>query len=313
MNYLIVNQLGTPDDSSPEAVGRYLTEFLMDKNVIGLPRPFRDVLVKVGIVPRRKFASAKKYKEIWTVGQGSPLAIHTNAQVRSLQSVLGADWKVLLGMRYGNPSIESALNQIPNDAPIVFLPMYPHFAQATVGSAIEKIQGLVTAKIHVIPPFFERPWYIEAQADVIARSLNFEDHLLLSYHGIPLSQESQSPISYRKQCFQTTELLKEKLGRKNETITTGFQSRVGMAKWIEPSTENQVKTLAKQGVKHLKVACPSFVADCLETLEEIGIGLRQDFLSQGGETFELIPCLNESPAFTQGLAAEVRQILERER
>lgn len=305
MKYLILNQLGTPDAATPEAVGRYLSEFLMDRNVIGLPRPFRDILVKIGIVPRRKFASAKKYHEIWDK-DGSPLAKHTKNQAEILQKELGPEWKVIVGMRYGNPSLKDALAQISKGESFVFLPLYPHWAQATVGSAIEKIKELHPHQIQIIEPFFEKDWFLKAKAEIIQKHLKPEDHLLLSYHGLPVSQEKRSPISYQAQCLKTTELLKKRLSHPPEKIISGFQSRVGVTKWIEPFTDAQVALLAEQGVKHLKVACPSFVADCLETLEEIAIGLKADFLAKGGESFELIPCLNSSEVFVKGLAQEIK-------
>ena len=307
MKYLILNQLGTPSDATPQAVGRYLSEFLMDENVLPLPRPFRDILVKIGIVPRRRYASAAKYQKIW-LPQGSPLAVYTENLANRVQSRLGSDWKVLIGMRYGEPTLQSALSQIPPESETVFLPLYPHHARATVGSAVQKLTKLSAGRadrIRIVEPFFAREWYIRAQGELIRRHLPVNTHLLLSYHGLPLTQNIHNGHSYEEQCIRTTRMLQRYLGLADSGISYGFQSRVGVQKWLAPSTEQMMLQLRSQGVKSLAVACPSFVADCLETLEEIGMELREHFLHAGGESFTLIPCLNDDPLFIEGLCTEV--------
>lgn len=309
MNYLILNQLGTPAAPEANAVGKYLTEFLMDAHVMPLPRPFRDVLVKIGIVPRRRHASAEKYRKIW-LPQGSPLAVYTEELRFRLQAKLGAEWTVLTGMRYGEPSLARALAQVPESAAsVVLLPLYPHHARATVASAVAKVRELTSREVKIIPPFYDRPWYTEALGKKIAAHLRPEDHLLLSYHGLPLTQNLHNGFSYRDQCEETSRRLALYLaasaGFAENRVHTAFQSRVGVQKWLEPSTESSMRRLLAAGVKHLKVACPSFTADCLETLEEIGLELRHEFLAGGGVSFELIPCLNDDVLFVRGLAETV--------
>lgn len=305
--YLILNQLGTPDEPTAEAVGDYLKEFLMDPNVLTLPRPFRDLLVKAVIVPRRKGASAAKYQKIW-LDEGSPLAVYTKRLQQRLQQSLPTDWEVMIGMRYGNPSLADTFSQVPPDAEkVVYLPLYPHHARATVGSAVDKMLEVTGGgrNIQTIPPFFQSDWYIEALSQQIGSYLRPQDHLLLSYHGLPKSQDIDKGISYQQQCYQTSADVRRKLGLSESQLSTAFQSRIGPKKWLEPSTEEMMFRLVGSGVLHLKVACPSFVSDCLETLEEIGLELRSEFLAHGGESFELIPCLNDSDLLVKGLAQEV--------
>lgn len=307
MQYLILNQLGTPSAPTPEAVGVYLNEFLMDPRIISIPTPLRCILVKIGIVPRRRYSSAEKYKKVWT-DQGSPLAVHTEDLRRKLQSRMGGV-QVVIAMRYGEPSIRSVLEKISKNDPkaeVYFLPLYPQYATATVASAtdeIEKFKSQSHSKmpITVLEPFYNQPWYIEALAQTVKPYLKADSHLLLSYHGIPVSQDRNAPYSYSQHCRETTQALAQQLQWPESSYTMSYQSRVGVNKWLTPSTEDTAKSLAQKGVKHLKVACPSFVADCLETIEEIGLELQHTFLSAGGETFELIPCLNDDDLFVTGL------------
>lgn len=312
MKYLILNQLGTPRTPEPDDVGIYLKEFLMDQNVIRLARPFNDILVKIGIVPRRKFSSSEKYKKVW-MPEGSPLAVYTEQLREKLQQELGASWKVITAMRYGEPSIGTALKQVnfENAESVFFIPLYPQFAQATVGSAVEKLQQelaklkISTSKVKIIEPFYNRDWYVDAVAASIKPYLKKNSHLLLSYHGIPISQEKRSPISYYGQCVKTTELLTEKLGLEKSSVTTSFQSRVGLAKWLEPSTTDAATGLASSPDSELVVVCPSFVADCLETIEEIGMELKSHYLECGGRSFTMVPCLNSDKALVDGIIKEL--------
>lgn len=306
MNYLILNQLGTPTAPTSESVGEYLSEFLMDGNVIPLPRPFRDILVKIGIVPLRRAKSAKKYESIWS-SEGSPLLVNTNKLQKKIQDKLGQDWTVLVGMRYNTPSIAQALEKVSMNSGdrIFFLPLYPHYAQATVFSSIEKLNSLTKKSIRIVEPFYARSWYNKAQSEIIKQHLKPNYHLLLSYHGLPISQETHAGISYQRQCFETSKSMQQILNLTNDQISTSFQSRVGLKKWLEPSTDAVMKSLVDKGVSHLAVACPSFMADCLETLEEIGLELRHNFLNLGGTSFELIPCLNDHDLFVDGIISEV--------
>ena len=314
MKTVILVNVGTPQSAEPRDVGIYLNEFLMDENIIPVPRPFRDILVKALIVPRRKYSSSEKYKKVWT-DQGSPLLVESKALQIKLQAYLGTDWNVVLGMQIGHPRVKTAIEEaISNKSEIYYCPLYPQFATATTGGALQAIGS--KAK-NILKPFYNSSWFIKALSENIQKVLKPQDHLLLSYHGLPVSQLTQKNSTcyktldccqnskscemncYKAQCLKTTELLQQQLGLKN--VSTSFQSRLGRAKWIEPSTENTVDELLKNGVKNLKVACPSFVSDCLETLEEIGMELKEQFLKGGGETFELIPCVNDSDTFTKGL------------
>jgi protoporphyrin/coproporphyrin ferrochelatase len=320
MKTVILINVGTPNSPEPRDVGVYLREFLMDPNIIPMPRPFRDILVKGLIVPKRKFTSAQKYKSIWT-DEGSPLMVESLNLQDSLQTVLGKKWKVRLGMQVGNPSLKDAVFEASKESSKIFVvPLYPQFAKATTGGALQVVQGLVPVEgaVEIINPFYKQDWFLKAQTARIREHLRPQDHLLLSYHGLPVSQLKQhrpacyqsarccevesacAQNCYKAQCLKTSDLLKKELGL--EKISIGFQSRLGRAQWIEPSTTDVTLDLAKQGVKHLKVACPSFVADCLETLEEIGMELRHEFLKAGGESFELIPCVNSHEIFVRGLA-----------
>ena len=313
MNLLILNQLGTPQSPNPKDVGIYLDEFLMDKNIIGLPYVLRWVLVKIGIVPRRKYSSAEKYKKSWTAN-GSPLAINTFLLEKAVKENLNSDWKVVTGMRYGEPSLQSVLSKLDlNDFNrIVFLPLYPQFAQATVGSSVENFLDILyklnfkdISKFEIVSPFYKQKWYIDSQSNLIKLHLKDQHHLLFSFHGIPLSQEKKSKISYHQQCLETSDRIAKELGFNEKQFSVGFQSRVGVTKWLEPSTEYMTQKLAMSGVTKLQVVCPSFVADCLETIEEIGMELKETFLKHGGQEFALIPCLNDSSEFAKGIASHI--------
>jgi protoporphyrin/coproporphyrin ferrochelatase len=320
MKTVILINVGTPNSPEARDVGVYLREFLMDPNIIPLPRPFRDFLVKVLIVPKRKFTSSSKYKSIWTE-QGSPLMVESLRLQEQLQAVLGKKWKVRLGMQVGSPALKEAVFEASKESSKIYVvPLYPQYAKATTGGALQVVQSLIPAPglVEIINPFYKQDWFLKAQAARIREKMKPGDHLLLSYHGLPVSQlkkhravcyqtalccEVESACAqncYKAQCQKTSELLKKELGLEN--ISIGFQSRLGRAQWIEPSTTDVALDLAKKGVKHLKVACPSFVADCLETLEEIGQELRHTFLQAGGESFELIPCVNSHETFVRGLA-----------
>lgn len=324
MKTVILTNVGTPQSYDPEDVGIYLREFLMDENIVSIPRPFRDLLVKGLIVPRRKFSSAEKYQKIWTE-QGSPLLVETLNLQSNLQKQLGSDWKVVIGMQIGKPSLKDVLQEaVRTQSKVVLCPLYPQYANATTGGALK---ALSQSKLNseVLSPFYSKPWFLNAQAAIIQKNLEPQDHLLLSYHGLPVSQlkdhdkacgtagccEAANACEkncYKAQCLKTTKLLQNKLSLSAERIHIGFQSRLGRAKWIEPSTENVIQFLLQQGVRHLKVACPSFVSDCLETLEEIGMEMKQIFLSGGGKNFQLLPCVNSHEIFVQGLSEEIQKM-----
>lgn len=330
-NGVLLINLGTPEAPTVSAVRQYLTEFLLDPYVIALPALARYLLVYGLILPFRPKQSAHAYQQIWT-DQGSPLLVHSIALKNALQEKWGGHTIVALGMRYGNPSINQAVAQLKaaNVEKILALPLFPQYAEATNRSAIEATKASLkknnmTADILFIEDFYTQPAYINAYAELIKKHLPAEmDFILFSYHGLPTRQlpaqacpqkkpcldHSSCPISpdqyttcYRAQCFTTTALIAKQLKLTEEKYATVFQSRLGRAKWIGPYTTEHMRHLRNTGVKNLVIVCPSFVSDCLETLEEIGIRLKADWLAAGGEHFTLIPALNANDYWVNAISS----------
>ncbi|KTD75533.1 ferrochelatase [Legionella waltersii] len=319
---LLLINLGTPNNAKYSDVASYLLEFLTDKRVIDLPFIIRYALVFFLILPFRTKQSTHAYQSIWT-DKGSPLLLHSQTICRLLQESLNHEYIVALGMRYGVPSIKSAINELRGCSSITVLPLFPQYSSAATGSAIEEAlhqlsQFEVIPSIKIIQHFYQHPAYIKAQAKAIEPYLSKERHLLFSYHGIPERQIIKSgcsqvctdrcpPITdanhkcYKAQCHQTSFLLAQALQLDISQYSSSFQSRLGKTPWIKPYTDELMKELAKRGVKKLVVACPSFVTDCLETIEEIGIRAKELWLSLGGEEFVLVPCLNESSDWIDAL------------
>jgi ferrochelatase len=322
-------------------VRRYLGEFLMDGYVIDVPYVLRRLIVSLFILPSRPRRSARAYASIWRK-EGSPLIVISRRVQALVQE--GFDIPVALAMRYGSPSIRSALQDLldrrdPRLAEILLVPLYPHYAMPTVGGTVDEVRKTLRrmksdARLEVLPPFFEDDLYIgalaESMRDLVERGF---DHLLFSYHGLPerhlrkadptsghcLSSASccgtPSPahaVCYRHQVLRTTELVAEKLALAKDRYSVAFQSRFGMDKWLAPSTSAEIVRLARSGVKRLLVVCPAFVSDCLETLEEIGIRGRESFLAAGGESFNAIPCLNHRPSWIVALKTWCSAPAERE-
>lgn len=322
---LILNNIGTPKSADPRDVKVYLDEFLMDPDVIGLPYPLRWLLVKGLITPRRSHASAEKYRAIW-MKEGSPLMVYSVGFAEKLQKILGKNWSVQLGMRYGEPSIRQALEKLRSERVdrVVLAPLFPQYAEATSGSAVKEAKKLLKEMnweipFEVLPPFYHREGFLKSQADLMRDEAHHADHVLFSFHGLPESQVRQNPgcletvnccdrpqacamNCYRAQCLKTARDLAQELGLSREKWSLSFQSRLGPAKWIGPSTEDELRALAKKGVQSLAVVCPAFVADCLETLEELGIVGKNEFLNAGGIQYRLIPCVNDSDAWVQAFA-----------
>ena len=326
---LLIN-LGTPDAPTPEAVGRYLREFLMDPFVIDLPAPLRWFLVNILIVPKRKYQSAAAYQKVQIPG-GSPLLVHTRALREKVAAELdGEDYVVEYAMRYGNPSIASALARLnaQNVSPIIVLPLYPQYAESSFETAIVETKKRAAElgyadRLRFLPPFYDRPAFIDAFAHNVSDHLAREpaDHVLFSFHSLPekhltklhpqhclwtadccdLITESNRNC-YRAQCLFTASAIARQIGLQSEDYSISFQSRLGRAKWLGPNTEEMLKTLAAHGVKRLAVVCPSFVADCLETLEEIAIRGRLSFIAAGGDELELVPSLNSAPLWVKAVA-----------
>lgn len=322
IGYLIIN-LGTPDSPTVPDVRRYLNEFLMDPYVIAVPWLIRRLLVSLVILPTRPKNSAHAYQQIWDE-RGSPLLFHSDDLRSALAEQLQAP--VALGMRYGNPSIEHAVNELKSQGvtKIVVAPLYPQFADSTTTTCLEHIQQFAHGlELTPLPPFYDDPAFVAPLAKTVSASLPDQwDHLLLSYHGLPeraltktdptgqhcLSEnccEKQSPAHatcYRHQAFATSQALAKHLKLEADQYTVSFQSRLGRLPWLRPYTDEVLAELPTRGVKHLVVACPAFVADNLETLEEIGMQGQETFQQAGGETFTLVPCLNATPEWVAGLA-----------
>ena len=335
---VVLINVGTPDAPTPSAVRRYLRAFLSDARVIDLPALARWLLLHLVILPLRPRRSAALYRAIWTQ-QGSPLLVHGRALADALQAQL-PEVRVVLGMRYGEPSLARAVAQARGR--VVVVPLFPQEASATTGSALAETYRLLGAAARVpaaavVPPFFHDDGFVEAVASPIVESTSAGvDAILLSYHGVPVSQVQRTALDghtcggddaagccaalgvanagcYRAQCLATSRALMERLRGAGvmAPVATSFQSRLGRARWIGPSPHDAIATLARSGVKRLVVACPSFVADCLETLEEIGVQARAQFLAAGGEHFTLVPCLNADPRFVEVLARLVADALGR--
>lgn len=331
---VVLVNVGTPEAPTAPAVRRYLREFLSDPRVLSMPSLWRWLLLNLVILPRRPSHSAALYRKIWTQ-HGSPLLLHTESLATALRARL-PEADVRVGMRYGAPSLAAALDGAP--ARVVLVPLFPQYASATTGSALEHAYGLLSRQaavpaLSVVPPFHGHAGFLDAVATKIHEACSEGvDALLLSYHGVPVSQVQATAAvghscaggsdaaccaelgeanaaCYRAQCMATSRALQQRLraAGMEAPVSTSFQSRLGRARWIGPATTDTVAALAQGGVKRLAVACPSFVADCLETLEEIGVQLREQFLAAGGSSFTLVPCLNDDAAFVDALASMVRR------
>lgn len=306
---ILLLNLGTPSDPSIRSVRKYLYEFLSDPRVIELPAAFRWLLLRLVILPFRSHKSAKAYKAIWQ-HNGSPLLINSLNIQQQLQKTLGNAYKVELGMRYGDYKIEAALQnlKLSGVTDIIVVPLFPQYASAVTGSALQVVlQSFAKDKViknaKIVSDFFKHDAYIKALAmsvqPYIAKPYDF---LLMSYHGLPERQMINPGINcYRTQCMQTSLLLAEELQLPANKWSVSFQSRLGRLPWIKPYTDEMLVELRQRGINKLLICCPSFVADCLETLEEIGIRAKAQWLQLGGSDFELIPCLNITPQWIEAL------------
>ncbi len=327
---ILLLNLGTPDAPTTSAVRRYLNEFLMDPHVITLPWPLRRLLVSAFVLPFRPSRTARAYQAIWT-DAGSPLLCQTRQLTERLASSL--DMPCEFAMRYGSPDITAALTRLSQAGcrELLAIPLFPQHADSTRSTAIKAVRKRLPQDmtLAVLPPFYQRRAYIESQALVIERHLPDPfDHLLLSYHGLPLQHlkradptgshclasaeccDQASPAHatcYRHQCYATSHALAARLRLAPEQVSVSFQSRLGSTPWISPYTDQVLTQLPERDVRHLAVACPAFVADNLETLEEIGIRGRAAFLAAGGASFTLIPCLNDMPEWVQALAGWIKR------
>jgi ferrochelatase len=296
---LLIN-LGTPDAPEPAAVRRYLAEFLSDPRVVEIPRIAWKPILHGIILRVRPRKSAHAYAQVWEE-EGSPLAVITARQARSLQSRLGDGIMVDWAMRYGNPGIKGAIDRMAGTGVnrILAAPLYPQYCAATTASAMDATFGAIAAMrwqpaLRTLPPYYDDPIHIDALAANLKRQLAALDfapqRLLLSFHGMP-ERTLTLGDPYHCHCQKTARLLGGALGMATDI---SFQSRFGRAKWLEPATDATLATYPGQGVKRLAIAAPGFSADCLETLEELGIRGRETFLGAGGTHFARLDCLNDS-------------------
>ncbi len=333
---IVLMNLGSPDSTEVKDVKKYLMEFLMDKRVIDYPYLLRLLLVGGIIVPFRSPKTAEAYKTVWTK-DGSPLVVLSKQLQHALQAKV--DEPVELAMRYGNPTMEHAFENLLKNSPdleeVVAIPLYPHYAMSSYETAVEHAKTVHKKKgykfsLSFIKPFYNNPEYIHAMAENIKPHLQEEyDQVLFSYHGLPQRHMSKADPThqhcmkvgnccevpsvahatcYRHQCWTTTQLLASTLHIPADKVGFSFQSRLGREEWLKPYTALRLEELPKEGFKKLVILCPAFVSDCLETLEEIAEEGRESFLHAGGETCTVIPCLNLHPLWVQAMVTWVNDL-----
>ena len=332
MKGVLIGNLGTPSGPDTTSVKKYLKEFLSDPFVINIPQPFRWVLVNLIIVPFRSKNSAEAYKSIWRK-EGSPLLYYSKKQTEELQKKMNCP--VELCMNYGKPSVQEALRKLSDSGAkkIFFMPLYPHYALSSFESIVQKVKKEIkyfsNMRLEICPPFYEAASYIDALSEKIRKELPKKyDHILFSYHGIPEKHILKADPTrkyclkvkdcchrisdihrscYRAQVFRTTELITSRLKISEAKHSVSFQSRLGRIPWLKPFTDVVISDLPKKKVRHLVVVCPSFVSDCLETLEEIGIRGKAIFLKNGGKKLTLISCLNDGSSWIKSMKKIIEQ------
>ena len=329
---LILN-LGSPDSTSVPDVRRYLDEFLSDKRVLDMPSWKRAIILKLFILPKRPTESAEAYKKVWT-DQGSPLVVISKKQHELVSELVNIP--VFLAMRYGNPSTTDVIQDIISQGitDLFIIPLYPHYAMSSYETAVVKAMEEINThapqmRTSILQPFYQDDDYIDALVESAQPHLEADDDLLLfSYHGIPerhvrLSDPSHAhclvredccntphpchATCYRHQCLATTKAFLKKSGINQKQIAVSFQSRLLKAPWLGPYTDFELQRFGKEGIKKIKVICPSFVTDCLETIEEIGMRGAEEFTSTGGQSLSLIPCMNDHPSWIKFLSGRINQ------
>ncbi|RYY38673.1 MAG: ferrochelatase [Chitinophagaceae bacterium] len=326
---IILMNLGSPDSTEVKDVKRYLDEFLMDARVIDKPWLIRNLLVRGIIVPFRAPKSAEAYKSVWTP-EGSPLIVLSSQLAGRLNEEV--DEPVVIAMRYGTPSPKQAFDRLlaenPNLAQVLLVPMYPHYAMSSYETAVEYAkeqhkEGRYSFRLDYIKPYYNNEEYLEALCESIRPHLDKEyDQILFSYHGVPERHIQKGDITgqhclksgsccdvptaahqycYRHQCWSTTKEVVRRLNIPEGKWGFSFQSRLGRDPWLQPYTAKRLAELPGEGVKKVVVACPAFVSDCLETLEEIAVEGKESFLHAGGEHFDMVPCLNLHPLWIRAM------------
>lgn len=339
---LLIN-VGTPDSTAVGDVRKYLREFLGDGRVIDLPWLARKILVNGIIAPFRAPRSAKGYRELWTP-EGSPLIVHGEGLARALQAELGPDHLVLLAMRYQQPSLRAAVDRLMRERvrEVVLVPLFPQYASAATGTALEEAFRLLgryaeVPAVSTVPAFHDDPGFLDAFAERIKGcSPGAYDHVLFSFHGLPdrhvrrahtpcagsldrrldkapvtgcaceVGPYEAFPSCYKMQCHATARALAARTGLPRDQWSVGFQSRLDQ-QWLRPFSDVIVKEAPAKGIKRLLVVSPAFVADCLETVIEIGEEYDELFKEHGGEQLTLVPSLNATPAWVRALASLVRR------
>lgn len=326
--------LGSPDSTKVEDVRTYLDQFLSDERVLDVNPIVRKLLLKLVILPKRPAESAEAYEKVWTE-KGSPLIVTSEEQQKLVQE--NTDIPVYLAMRYGNPSTPDIVAQMKKDGidDLLIIPLYPHYAMSSYETAVVELmnqlreQDMAEINTVLVQPFYKDPQYIDALWESIRPSYEGSGaHLMMSFHGIPQRHVQKSDPShehclktkdccttphpahgtcYSHQCYATAYSLMAKAGLSHDDVTISFQSRLLKDPWLQPYTDFEIERLAKEGVKKLKVICPAFITDCLETLEEIAMEGKEEFLENGGEDFELIPCLNTHPAWIKWLNDKIER------
>ncbi|MFT6628196.1 MAG: ferrochelatase [Flavobacteriales bacterium] len=328
---LLVN-LGTPDSADTPDVRKYLRQFLMDGRVLDINAVGRAVLVNGIIGPFRSPKSSKAYKKVW-MPEGSPLLVYTERLLAGVRERLGEAVQVEMAMRYQSPDITTAMDKFREAGVdrIMIFPLFPHYASSTTGSAMQAVMDEVRERWNVpelltVGPYYDHPAFINAWVDVAKPILDEAkpDKIVFSYHGVPVRHMTKSDEvgnhcqkkpdccatlcyanrnCYAAQCRRTTEAVVEALGIPGEKWEQTYQSRLGRDPWLMPPTDDRLEHLPEEGAKNIAVLCPAFTADCLETIEEMGMEGREEFLKAGGEHFALIPCLNEHPSWMNAVVS----------
>lgn len=317
---LLIN-LGTPDAPTAPAIRRYLREFLSDPRVIEIPQVLWQVILNVAVLPLRPKKLVPKYELVW-LEEGAPLLVYSQRQAVGLEQMLRkakATIHVELAMRYGNPSIPDAIDALRAKGceKILVLQLYPQYAASTTATAVDAVNRHLAKvrnqpEMRFVKHYFDDPAYIQPLAQSVRRywkQHGTPERLLLSFHGLPRRCAEQGDPYYRE-CMLTASALRKALSDTQVPVYASFQSRFGAERWLEPYTEPLLRQWAKDGVKSVHAMCPGFIADCLETLEEIQVECRDAFLEDGGQHFAYIPCLNDDPAWVEGLHQIARQHLQ---
>jgi ferrochelatase len=316
---LFIN-LGTPDQPDAPSIRRYLGEFLSDPRVIEIPQWLWQIILRGFILTRRPRALAPRYRDIW-LEQGSPLLVWSQAQVDGVQQALAAQGVTViaeLGMRYGNPTVDAALRKLraAGCERILVMPMYPQYAASTTATAVDCVSSCLATlrdqpELRFVKRYHNDSGYIDALAGQVRAY--WSEHgqpqrLLLSFHGLP-RRTIEAGDPYHRDCMETAALIRQRLGADGDKVHVSFQSRFGAERWLEPYTEPTLRLWAREGITDVDVMCPGFLADCLETLEEIQMQCRDAFLQEGGKRFRYLPCLNDDPVWCAHFANLVKQHL----